>query len=187
MRLEWDPKRSILNVWLVLSTFHRVFDMPYVFEFPMFISKFFFLLSSRKQLKIWNTVLRSIYRNSDLIELFVWFKQDYDRDCEILSKLHPFDVLVLCSHLQFVPHNGSSEKGFKELLKQLLDSRPRRHKVSEWQWTLLFDVSFDCESFFLQLYWIECENEDHMLFELKYTIQETSIQICMVIGSSRFF
>ncbi|KNA04438.1 hypothetical protein SOVF_199810 isoform A [Spinacia oleracea] len=58
-------------------------------------------------------------------------KQDYDRDCEILSKLHPFDVLVLCSHLQFVPHNGSSEKGFKELLKQLLDSRPRRHKVSE--------------------------------------------------------
>ncbi|XP_010666215.1 probable tetraacyldisaccharide 4'-kinase, mitochondrial isoform X2 [Beta vulgaris subsp. vulgaris] len=57
--------------------------------------------------------------------IVVTTEKDYDRDREILSQLCPFDVLVLCSQLQIVPHNGSSEKRFKELLKQLLDSRSR--------------------------------------------------------------
>lgn len=48
-------------------------------------------------------------------------EKDYDRDHDIFLRLHPFDVLVLCSRLKFMPYHGSSEESFKELVKQLLD------------------------------------------------------------------
>ncbi|KAJ8442962.1 hypothetical protein Cgig2_019535 [Carnegiea gigantea] len=48
-------------------------------------------------------------------------EKDYDRDHDIFVRLHPFDVLVLCSRLKFMPCHGSSEESFKELVKQLLD------------------------------------------------------------------
>ncbi|XP_071740237.1 probable tetraacyldisaccharide 4'-kinase, mitochondrial [Rutidosis leptorrhynchoides] len=43
-------------------------------------------------------------------------EKDYDRDSEILCRLDPFDVLVLCCKLQIIPHNSCSEDSFKKLL-----------------------------------------------------------------------
>ncbi|XP_074310906.1 putative tetraacyldisaccharide 4'-kinase, mitochondrial isoform X2 [Silene latifolia] len=56
--------------------------------------------------------------------VIVTTEKDYERDRKALLQLHPFEVLVLCSKLQLVSHNHSSEKGFKKLLKQLLDRNP---------------------------------------------------------------
>ncbi|KAL9236292.1 hypothetical protein vseg_010980 [Gypsophila vaccaria] len=53
--------------------------------------------------------------------VIVTTEKDYDRDCEALLQLHPFEVLVLCSELQLVHRQQSSEEGFKKLLKRLLD------------------------------------------------------------------
>ncbi|XVE80411.1 hypothetical protein DITRI_Ditri14bG0137400 [Diplodiscus trichospermus] len=48
-------------------------------------------------------------------------EKDYDRDPEILKHLHPFQVLVLYSELQIIPHKGCNEDSFKLLLKELLE------------------------------------------------------------------
>ncbi|KAL8166949.1 hypothetical protein V2J09_008448 [Rumex salicifolius] len=50
-------------------------------------------------------------------------EKDYDRDPDSLLQFLPYDVLVLCSRLQFMPKNGCSEESFKILLKQLLNAR----------------------------------------------------------------
>ncbi|KAM7498896.1 hypothetical protein LguiA_023310 [Lonicera macranthoides] len=48
-------------------------------------------------------------------------EKDYDRDPEILKHLIVFDVLVLCSKLEIIPHKGLSEDSFKRLLTKLLE------------------------------------------------------------------
>ncbi|GAB2284700.1 hypothetical protein Dimus_019152 [Dionaea muscipula] len=53
-------------------------------------------------------------------------EKDYDRDQEFLCKLYPFDVLVLCSRLQFLPQEGRSELEFKKLVKLLLEVKMNR-------------------------------------------------------------
>ncbi|KAH9620125.1 hypothetical protein KSS87_010884 [Heliosperma pusillum] len=53
--------------------------------------------------------------------IIVTTEKDDERDPEAFLQLRPFEVLVLCSKLQLVSHNQSSEKCFKKQLKQLLD------------------------------------------------------------------
>ncbi|XP_047335029.1 probable tetraacyldisaccharide 4'-kinase, mitochondrial [Impatiens glandulifera] len=50
-------------------------------------------------------------------------EKDYDREPGILQHLHPFEVLVLCSELQFISRKGSTSENYKALLKQLLKAR----------------------------------------------------------------
>lgn len=81
-----------------------------------------FLFQS-KDICVMRKRLEELFHRFGSRPIVVTTEKDYDRDRKILSQLHPFEVLVLCSQLQFVPHSGSSEKSFKEMLKQLLDSR----------------------------------------------------------------
>ncbi|XP_021758948.1 probable tetraacyldisaccharide 4'-kinase, mitochondrial [Chenopodium quinoa] len=81
-----------------------------------------------KDIYVMTRKLEELYHKFGSRPIVVTTEKDYDRDSEILSQLHPFDVLVLCSQLQLVSYSGSSENKFKELLKQLLDSRSGRLK-----------------------------------------------------------
>nr|XP_018634278.1 probable tetraacyldisaccharide 4'-kinase, mitochondrial isoform X2 [Nicotiana tomentosiformis] len=47
--------------------------------------------------------------------------KDYDRAPEVLTYLDPYEVLVLCSCLQILPHKGSTEETFKKCLWQHLE------------------------------------------------------------------
>lgn len=53
-------------------------------------------------------------------------EKDYDRSPEVLKKLDPYEVLVLCSCLQILPQEGYTEDSFKKFLKQ--KTVPRRVK-----------------------------------------------------------
>ncbi|KAL2944615.1 putative tetraacyldisaccharide 4'-kinase mitochondrial [Bienertia sinuspersici] len=76
--------------------------------------------------------LEELYHNFGCTPIVVTTEKDYDRDRDILSQLCPFEVLVLCSQLQFVSlHDKNSEKTFKEIFKQLLDTRSTRANISE--------------------------------------------------------
>ncbi|XP_021288556.1 probable tetraacyldisaccharide 4'-kinase, mitochondrial isoform X2 [Herrania umbratica] len=48
-------------------------------------------------------------------------EKDYDRDPQILKHLHPFQVLVLCSEMQIIPHKGCNKDHLKLLLRELLE------------------------------------------------------------------
>ncbi|KAL9269161.1 putative tetraacyldisaccharide 4'-kinase, mitochondrial [Drosera capensis] len=50
-------------------------------------------------------------------------EKDYDRDQESLRGLHPFDVFILCSRLEFLLRKGHSKVDFKKLVKQLLEMK----------------------------------------------------------------
>lgn len=50
-------------------------------------------------------------------------EKDYDREPEIFKQLDPFEVLVLCSQLQIVSHEGQTEDCFKMFLRELLKSK----------------------------------------------------------------
>ncbi|KAK9155686.1 hypothetical protein Sjap_003166 [Stephania japonica] len=50
-------------------------------------------------------------------------EKDYDRDPTVLEALGPYKVLVLCVHLQIMSSTEDTEKDFKEMLKQLLESK----------------------------------------------------------------
>ncbi|CAI9088355.1 OLC1v1022663C1 [Oldenlandia corymbosa var. corymbosa] len=47
-------------------------------------------------------------------------EKDYDRSPEVLKHLNPYEVLVLCSQLQFLPRKKRTEDDFKEFLRQRL-------------------------------------------------------------------
>ncbi|KAL5731235.1 tetraacyldisaccharide 4'-kinase [Ranunculus cassubicifolius] len=47
-------------------------------------------------------------------------EKDYDRDPVILKDLRPFEVLVLCSHLQILPSTTYTQERFQNSLKQLV-------------------------------------------------------------------
>ncbi|CAN4104005.1 unnamed protein product [Withania somnifera] len=48
-------------------------------------------------------------------------EKDYDRAPEVLMYLDPYEVLVLCSSLQILPHKGNTEDSFKKCLWQHLE------------------------------------------------------------------
>ncbi|GLT76011.1 hypothetical protein SLA2020_476970 [Shorea laevis] len=48
-------------------------------------------------------------------------EKDYDRDPEILKHLNPFEVLALCSELQFISNKIYNEDYFKNLLRKLVE------------------------------------------------------------------
>ncbi|KAG5597887.1 hypothetical protein H5410_039119, partial [Solanum commersonii] len=48
-------------------------------------------------------------------------EKDYDRAPEVLKCLDPYEVLVLCSSLQILPHNGNTEDSFKKCMWQHLE------------------------------------------------------------------
>ncbi|GAB2232898.1 hypothetical protein Droror1_Dr00011965 [Drosera rotundifolia] len=52
--------------------------------------------------------------------------KDYDRDQESLRGLHPFDVFILCSRLEFLLRKGRSEVDFKKLVEQLLEMKTKK-------------------------------------------------------------
>ncbi|XP_022848438.1 probable tetraacyldisaccharide 4'-kinase, mitochondrial isoform X1 [Olea europaea var. sylvestris] len=52
-------------------------------------------------------------------------EKDYDRAPNVLENLKPFDVLVLCCNLQILAHKGSTEDGFKLIIKQHLKQDDR--------------------------------------------------------------
>ncbi|KAK7287538.1 hypothetical protein RIF29_00819 [Crotalaria pallida] len=47
-------------------------------------------------------------------------EKDYDRDSEILKRLYPFKVFVLCSTLKVVPYKGGTDGIFKQFIKDQL-------------------------------------------------------------------
>lgn len=63
--------------------------------------------------------LRELEYKFGVKPIVVLTEKDYDRDPEILKHLHPFRVLILCSQLQIVSHQGFNEESFKLLLKKL--------------------------------------------------------------------
>ncbi|KAL2476333.1 putative tetraacyldisaccharide 4'-kinase [Abeliophyllum distichum] len=52
-------------------------------------------------------------------------EKDYDRAPDVLERLKPFDVLVLCCNLQILAHKGSTEDSFKTIIKQHLKQDDR--------------------------------------------------------------
>lgn len=57
--------------------------------------------------------LRELEYKFGVKPIVVLTEKDYDRDPEILKHLHPFRVLILCSQLQIVSHQGFNEESFK--------------------------------------------------------------------------
>ncbi|GAB2215632.1 hypothetical protein Drorol1_Dr00020023 [Drosera rotundifolia] len=53
-------------------------------------------------------------------------EKDNDRDQESLRGLHPFDVFILCSRLEFLLRKGHSEVDFKKLVEQLLEMKTKK-------------------------------------------------------------
>ncbi|GLU23711.1 hypothetical protein SLE2022_396980 [Rubroshorea leprosula] len=53
--------------------------------------------------------------------ILVVTEKDYDRDPEILKHLNPFEVLALCSELQFISNKEYNEDYFKNLLRKLVE------------------------------------------------------------------
>ncbi|XP_015899675.2 probable tetraacyldisaccharide 4'-kinase, mitochondrial isoform X2 [Ziziphus jujuba] len=49
--------------------------------------------------------------------------KDYDREPAILKLLDPFQVMALCSELQFIPNKGCTGDSFKKLIKELLEHK----------------------------------------------------------------
>lgn len=57
-------------------------------------------------------------------ELVGWLSvQDYDRAPEVLGRLKDYEVLVLCSRLQFVDYMGSRVDRFRKTVREYLSHR----------------------------------------------------------------
>ncbi|KAF6168197.1 hypothetical protein GIB67_011582 [Kingdonia uniflora] len=65
--------------------------------------------------------LRELQSNFDAKPIVVVTEKDYDRNPIILKELDPFEVLVLCSHLQIIPSIGRTEDSFMRVLKHFLE------------------------------------------------------------------
>ncbi|XP_009763525.1 probable tetraacyldisaccharide 4'-kinase, mitochondrial [Nicotiana sylvestris] len=68
------------------------------------------------RMRLWN--LQSDFAMKPIV---VVTEKDYDRAPEVLTYLDPYEVLVLCSSLQILPHKGSTEETFKKCLWQHLE------------------------------------------------------------------
>ncbi|XP_049413225.1 probable tetraacyldisaccharide 4'-kinase, mitochondrial isoform X3 [Solanum stenotomum] len=66
--------------------------------------------------------LRNLQSEFAMKPVVVVTEKDYDRAPEVLKHLDPYEVLVLCSSLQILPHNGNTEDSFKKCLWQHLES-----------------------------------------------------------------
>ncbi|KAK4714918.1 hypothetical protein R3W88_020825 [Solanum pinnatisectum] len=65
--------------------------------------------------------LRNLQSEFAMKPVVVVTEKDYDRAPEVLTYLDPYEVLVLCSSLQILPHNGNTEESFKKCLWQHLE------------------------------------------------------------------
>ncbi|XP_019240260.1 PREDICTED: probable tetraacyldisaccharide 4'-kinase, mitochondrial isoform X3 [Nicotiana attenuata] len=65
--------------------------------------------------------LRNLQSDFAMKPIVVVTEKDYDRAPEVLTYLDPYEVLVLCSCLQILPHKGSTEETFKKCLWQHLE------------------------------------------------------------------
>ncbi|TMX04459.1 hypothetical protein EJD97_008874 [Solanum chilense] len=65
--------------------------------------------------------LRSLQSEFAMKPVVIVTEKDYDRAPEALMHLDPYEVLVLCSSLQILPHNGNTEDSFKKCLWQHLE------------------------------------------------------------------
>uniref|UniRef100_A0A0V0HTC6 tetraacyldisaccharide 4'-kinase n=1 Tax=Solanum chacoense TaxID=4108 RepID=A0A0V0HTC6_SOLCH len=65
--------------------------------------------------------LRNLQSEFAMKPAVVVTEKDYDRAPEVLKHLDPYEVLVLCSSLQILPHNGNTEDSFKKCLWQHLE------------------------------------------------------------------
>ncbi|KAL3364659.1 hypothetical protein AABB24_013441 [Solanum stoloniferum] len=65
--------------------------------------------------------LRNLQSEFAMKPVVVVTEKDYDRAPEVLKHLDPYEVLVLCSSLQILPHNGNTEDSFKKCLWQHLE------------------------------------------------------------------
>ncbi|XP_016556891.1 probable tetraacyldisaccharide 4'-kinase, mitochondrial isoform X1 [Capsicum annuum] len=64
--------------------------------------------------------LRNLQSEFAMKPVVVVTEKDYDRAPEVLKYLDPYEVLVLCSSLRILPHNGNTEESFKKCLWQHL-------------------------------------------------------------------
>lgn len=51
------------------------------------------------------------------------FDQDYDRAPEVVEGLKEYEVLVLCSRLQFVEYKGNTQDRFRKIVREYLRQR----------------------------------------------------------------
>ncbi|MCD7452121.1 hypothetical protein HAX54_015038 [Datura stramonium] len=65
--------------------------------------------------------LRNLQSQFVMKPVVVVTEKDYDRAPEVLKYLDPYEVLVLCSSLQILSHNGNTEDSFKKCLWQHLE------------------------------------------------------------------
>ncbi|KAG9143184.1 hypothetical protein Leryth_010126 [Lithospermum erythrorhizon] len=64
--------------------------------------------------------VEKLHVKSTLKPVVVLTEKDYDRDPDMFRQLEPYEVLILCSLLQIVPHESRTENDFIEFLKQCL-------------------------------------------------------------------
>ncbi|KAL0320811.1 UNVERIFIED_CONTAM: putative tetraacyldisaccharide 4'-kinase, mitochondrial [Sesamum radiatum] len=59
----------------------------------------------------------------DFSDHHIFQLKDYDRAPEVLEDVKPYEVLVLCSRLQFLVHKGRTEDSFKKVMREHLRHR----------------------------------------------------------------
>ncbi|XP_020554461.1 probable tetraacyldisaccharide 4'-kinase, mitochondrial isoform X2 [Sesamum indicum] len=76
-----------------------------------------------KDIEVVRTRLQELESEYGAKPIVVVTEKDYDRAPEVLEHLKPYEVLVLCSHLQFLAHKGSTEDSFKKIMWERLRQR----------------------------------------------------------------
>ncbi|KAJ8532561.1 hypothetical protein K7X08_012484 [Anisodus acutangulus] len=78
-------------------------------------------LFQAKDIDMIRTRLGNLQSEFAMKPVVVVTEKDYDRAPEVLKYLDPYEVLVLCSSLQIIPHKGNTEDSFKKCLWQHLE------------------------------------------------------------------
>ncbi|KAL8505543.1 hypothetical protein ACS0TY_016693 [Phlomoides rotata] len=64
--------------------------------------------------------LQALESKCDASPIIIVTEKDYDRAPEMLEYLRDYQVLILCSRLQFLGHKGSTEERFRKIMREHL-------------------------------------------------------------------
>ncbi|KAH6764378.1 tetraacyldisaccharide 4'-kinase family protein, partial [Perilla frutescens var. frutescens] len=76
-----------------------------------------------QDLEMVRTRLQALESKFDSKPIVVVTEKDYDRAPEVLERLKQYEVLVLCSRLQFLEYKGTTEDRFKKIVREYLCRR----------------------------------------------------------------